>query len=146
MISSKKTIRTTSIPKFRNIHSGFWKLQAQNSKIGLKLTNFYYSMTKNLPYKNFQGIQSMIFSKKTIRTTSKPKIRKIHSSIWKLQVKDSQNCRFWPKMALNGPNFAISEFSQHIEYDFLIEDHKNILHTKNQEYSEWSLEVIGQKL
>ena len=35
------------------------------------------------------------------------------------------------KMALNGLNFAISEFSQHIEYDFLKEDHKNNFHTKN---------------
>ena len=33
-------------------------------------------------------------------------------------------------MALNGPNFSISEFSQHIEYDFLKEDHKNNFHTK----------------
>ena len=38
---------------------------------------------------------------------------------------------FGQKMALNEPNFAISEFSQHIEYDFLKEDHKNIFHTKN---------------
>ena len=28
-------------------------------------------------------------------------------------------------------NFAISEFSRHIEYDFLKEDHKNNFHTKN---------------
>ena len=38
---------------------------------------------------------------------------------------------FGQKMALNGPKFAISEFSQHIEYDFLKEDHKNNFHTKN---------------
>ena len=39
---------------------------------------------------------------------------------------------FGQKMALlNGPNFAISEFSQHIEYDFLKEDHKNNFYTKN---------------
>ena len=68
---------------------------------------------------------------KNIRTTSIPKIRKIHSGVWKLEVKNSQNCQFWPKMALNGPNLAISEFSQHIEYDFLKEDHKNNFHTKN---------------
>ena len=51
--------------------------------------------------------------------------------IWKLEVKNSQNCPFWPKMALYGPNFAISEFSQHTEYDFLKEDHKNNFHTKH---------------
>ena len=33
-------------------------------------------------------------------------------------------------MALNGQNFVISESSQHIEYDFLKEDHKNNFHTK----------------
>ena len=38
---------------------------------------------------------------------------------------------FGQKMALNGPNFAISEFSQHIEYDILKEDHKNNFYTKN---------------
>ena len=37
-------------------------------------------------------------------------------------------------MALNGPNFAISEFSQHIEYDFLKEDHKNNFHTNKTQY------------
>ena len=26
----------------------------------------------------------------------RPKIRKIHSGVWKLQVKYSQNCKFWP--------------------------------------------------
>ena len=69
-------------------------------------------------------------------------------------------------MASNGQNFAISEFSQHIEYDFLKEDHKNSFHTnktqydwfpgksqnskkfhtKNQEDSQLCFEVIGQKL
>ena len=74
----------------RNIHSGVWKLQAQNSKIGLKWTKFRQSMAKNSP--------QQIFSKRTIRTTSIPKIRKIHSSIWKLQAKNLQNCQFWPKI------------------------------------------------
>ena len=41
---------------------------------------------------------------------------------------------FGQKMALiNGPNFAISESSQHIEYDFLKEDHKNNFHTKKED-------------
>ena len=107
-------------------------------------------MAKNQPYQNFPGIYSMIFSKRTIRTTYIPKIRKIHSSVWKLQVKNSQNCQFWPKnikiLVLNSRNFAISEFSRHREYDFLKEDHKNNFHTKNQEDSQRRLEVIGKKL
>ena len=59
------------------------------------------------------------------------KIRKIHSCVWKLYVKNSQNTQFLPKnsqiFALNGLNFDKSEFSRHIEYDFLKEDHKNNL-------------------
>ena len=35
-----------------------------------------------------------------------------------------------PKMALYDQNFAISEFSRHIEYGFLKENHKNKFHTK----------------
>ena len=38
------------------------------------------------------------------------------------------------KMALNGQNFAISEFYQHIEYNFLKEDHKNNFHTNKTQY------------
>ena len=30
-----------------------------------------------------------------------------------------------------GQKFAISEFSRHLDYDFLKEDHKNNFHTKN---------------
>ena len=51
------------------------------------------------------------------------------------EPKNSQNCQFWQRndqiLALNGQNFAISEFSRHIEYDFFKEDHKNNFHTKN---------------
>ena len=32
---------------------------------------------------------------------------------------------------LNGQSYAKSEFSRHIEYDFLKENHKNNFHTKN---------------
>ena len=34
----------------------------------------------------FPVLSSMIFSKKTIRTTSIPEIRKIHSDVWKFKV------------------------------------------------------------
>ena len=33
----------------------------------------HYRMAKNLPYQDFPGIQGMIFSRKTIRTTYIPK-------------------------------------------------------------------------
>ena len=91
MTFSKKTIRTTSIPYIRKIHSHVWKLEAQNSKIGLKWTKFCYSMAKNSHYQKFPDIQSMIFSKRTTKTTSKPKIRKIHRGVWKLMVKQARN-------------------------------------------------------
>ena len=85
-----------------------------------------------------------------IQRSSIRKIRKIHSCVRKLQVKNSQNSQFWPKndqiFNLNGQNFPISEFSRHIDYDFLKEDHKNNFHTKNQEDSQQGLEIIGKKL
>ena len=37
----------------------------------------------------------------------------------------------WPNFGLNAQNFAISELSWRIEYDFLKEDQKNYFHTKN---------------
>ena len=81
----------------------------------------------------------MIFSR-TIRTTSIPKIRKIHSDIWKLTAKNLPNVNFGQK---------ISEFSWHIHYDFLKEDHKGSFHTKNwyENYENFyrRLEDIGQK-
>ena len=106
-------------------------------------------MDKISPYQNFHRIQSMIFSKRTITTTSIPKIRKIHSGVWKLKAKNLQNCQFWPIngqiLVLNGQSFFISQFSWHIEYDFLKVDHKNNFHTKHQEDSQGRLEVKGQK-
>ena len=99
----KRTIRTTSIPKIRKIHSGVWKLYAQNSKIGLKWTKLCYSMAKNSPYQNFPGIQSMIFSKRNIRTFDPQNVKK-----W------SKFGHFWPKQPLLSvfhlylPNAAIN--------------------------------------
>ena len=45
----------------------------------------------------------------------------------------------------NGQILAISEFSRHIHYDFLKEDHKGSFHTKNYENLYRRLEDIGQK-
>ena len=73
----------------------------------------------------------MIFSKKTTGTTSIPKIGNIHSGVWKLYVKNSQNCQFCPK---NGQILNIFEFPRHVEYDFFKEDHKNNFHTNKKQY------------
>ena len=48
-------------------------------------------------------------------------------------------------LATNGQIFAISEFSRHIHYDFLKEDHKVSFYTKNYENLQRRLEDIGQK-
>ena len=84
-----------------------------------------------------------------IQRSSIPKIKKIHSCVWQLQVKNSQNCQFWPKngqiLATNGQILAISEFSRQIHYDFLKEDHKGSFHIKNYENLQLRLEDIGQK-
>ena len=91
----------------------------------------------------------MFFSKRTIRTASIPKIRKIRSGVWMLKAKNLQNCQFWPKngqiLATKGRILAISEFSRHIHYDFLKEDHKGSFHIKNYEILQRRLEDIGQK-
>ena len=44
--------------------------------------------------------------------------------IWSFLAKKGQI------FVVNGKNFAKSEFSRHIEYDFLKEDHKNNFHSK----------------
>ena len=48
-------------------------------------------------------------------------------------------------MATDGQILAISEYSRHIHYDFLEEDHKGNFHTKNYENLWRRLEYIGQK-
>ena len=99
MIFSKRTIRTTSIPKIRKIHNGIWKLQAQNFKIGVKWIKCRYSMTKNSPYQNFPGIYTIIFSKKTTRVVSIPKIMKVYSAFERYRPKTLKNGYFGQKMA-----------------------------------------------
>ena len=95
--------------KIRKIHSGVWKLLVKNSQ------NCQF-WPKNgqilvLNGKNFaiSDIYRMIFLKKVIIITSIPKIRKIHSGVWKFKAENPQNCQFWPKMAKfwhKWPNFG----------------------------------------
>ena len=51
--------------------------------------------------------------------------------------KKLQNCQFWQKngqiLATNGQVLVILEFSRHIHYDFLKEEHKGSFHTTNYE-------------
>ena len=90
-------------------------------------------MAKNSPYQNFHGIYSMIGSPERVKIpwSSIQKIRKIHSCVWKFigqkLSKQSILAKNGQILVLNGQNFAISEFSRHIEYDFLKVDYKNNL-------------------
>ena len=105
----EKHIRTTFIPKIGRFHSRIQKFSAKNlpkCQFWSKMANFQPQMTKFWPFQNFPGIQSMIFFKKTICTTFIPKIRRFHSSVWKLQVKNFQKCHFWPKMTKFWPQMA----------------------------------------
>ena len=91
----------------------------------------------------------MIFSKRSIRTTSIPKIWKIRSSIWKLKAIKRQNCQFWPKngqiLATNSQILVISGFSQLRHYGFLKKDHNDSFHTKKYKNLYRRLEDICQK-
>ena len=68
----------------------------------------------------------MIFSKKTIRTTSIPKIRKIHVSIWELIDKNIQKWLIWPK---NGQNFTIvgQNEGQKITKTIFFSNHQSVM-------------------
>ena len=51
---------------------------------GQKMSKFWPQMAKFWPSQNFPGIYTMIFSKKTTRVVSIPKIMKIYSGVWKI--------------------------------------------------------------
>ena len=128
------------------IYSLVWKIQAKKTKngnFGQKMAKFWPKTPKFWPYQN------MIFSKKTTGIVSISKIMKIYSDVWKIQTKKTKKWQFRPKngqiLAQNGQIFAISEFSRHIEYDFLKEHHKTCFHIKNYENLQRLLEDIGQK-
>ena len=76
MIFSKRTIRTTSIPKIGRFIAAFGRKVKT-----LKTVNFGQKMAKFWPSQNFPGIYTMIFSKKTTRVVSIPKNMKIFSGV-----------------------------------------------------------------
>ena len=87
MIFSKKTTRVVSILKIMKVHSGVWKILAKNTQKWLfwpEMAKFWPQMAKFWPPQNFPGIYTMIFSKKTTRVVSIPKIMKIYSGVWKI--------------------------------------------------------------
>ena len=62
-----------------------------------KFAIFYLKMAKILPSQNFPGIQSMIFSKKTIRTTSIPKLGRFTAAFGSYRPKTLKNDYFGQK-------------------------------------------------
>ena len=69
-----------------------------------------------------------------IQRSSYQKLGRFITMFGSYRPKTLKTCQYWPKngqiLVLNGQNSAISEFSRHIENDFLKEDHKNNFHTK----------------
>ena len=70
------------------------------------MAKFWPQMAKLWTSQNFPGINTMIFSKKTTRVVSIPKIMKIYSGVWKILAKNTQKWLFWPKMAKFWPFFG----------------------------------------
>ena len=105
MIFSKKTIRTTSIPKIRKIHSGVWSYRPKTLKMAIFCQN-----------RIFLAYTVWFFSKKTTRTTSIPTSTPsdgpplrfktiILIQITKINLKKHQRFeRKWPK---NSPNLYL---------------------------------------
>ena len=146
MIFWKRTIRTTSIPKIRKIHSGVWKLSEKNShncqfwpKNGLKWTKFRHIKispahrvlfskrwsSEQLPYQKQDPV--WLVPPKESKFKEVKKGRKICNYFWKIEAKNSQKGR---NLVENGQILNIFEFPRHAEYDFFKEDHKNNFHTK----------------
>ena len=74
-------------------------------------------------------MQNIIFQRKLYEQLPYQKLGRFIVAFGGYRSKTLKTVNFGQKMALNGPNFATSEFSQHIEYDFLKEGHKNNFHT-----------------
>ena len=96
------------VPKLKEVTVGK-NFQAKNSKncqFWPKRGQLWTKMANFWPSQNLPGIQSIIFSKKNIKTTLIPKIRKFYRSVWKLQAKLFQNSQLWSKMAKFWPQMA----------------------------------------
>ena len=109
-IGSFRSLKTSGEPKIKKIHRCIWKLQVKNSqncqfwpKNGLKFTKFRHIRIFPAYRVSFSVVtrHSMIGSPERveIQRSSIPKIRKIHSCVWKLYFKNSQNSQFLTKMA-----------------------------------------------
>ena len=98
------------ISTFHNSHvqqpslAAFGRYRPERLKIfnfGQKIAKFLTKSDKFWPSQNFPGIQNTIFSKNTIILVSMPKIMKICSGVWKIQVKMAQKCKCWPFFLLH---------------------------------------------
>ena len=135
--------------KITKIHSCVWKLyvkNSQNSQFLPKNGQFFVLNGQSFAKSEFSRHIKYDFLKEDHKNNFHTINQEDSAAFGSYRSRTLKTVNFGQKNALNGPNFAISEFSQHIEYDFLKEDHKNNFHTKNQEDSQLRLEVIGQKL
>ena len=74
----------------------------------------------------------MILQKKLYEQLPYQKLGILIVSFGSYRPKTLKTSKFDQKMALNGPKYAIPEFSWHIEHDFLKEAHKNNFYTKQE--------------
>ena len=138
MIFSKRTVRTTSIPKIKKIHSNVWKLQVKNSQncqFWQRNDQILASNGQKFAISDFSWHTKYDFLKEDHKNNFHTKNQE--ESQRRLEVGQKlSNSQFWPETGqifiLNCQNFAKSEFSSHIQYDFLKENQKNNFHTKNQ--------------
>ena len=129
-------IQRSSIPKIRKIHiDGFGNCRSKTLKtvnFGQKTGQIFVLNGQNFAISEFSRHIEYDFLKENHKNNSHTKNQEdSQRGFGSYRSKTLKSVNFGQKMALNGPNFAISEFSQHIEYDFLKEDHKNNFHTKN---------------
>ena len=105
-------------------------------------------MAKFQPFQNFRGMQSMIFSKKTIRTTSKLELGRFIAVFRSQRPKTLKTVNFVPKIAefraLMSKFWPSQNFHYNIQYNFLKEDHKGSFHFKSYENLQQHFEEKGQ--
>ena len=142
----KEEHKTNFHTKIRKFYSSVWKLKArnlQNCQFWPKMAKFWPQMTKFWPSQNFPGIYPMIFSKKTTRVVSIPKIMKIYSGVWKIQAKTLKNGYFgqkWPYFDHFWPFWGSINFSAEKIFGGHLSHMDTQLHAQNQK----RITVFGQ--
>ena len=127
-------IQRSSVQKLGRFTAVFGCLCQKLSKQSIfakKWPNFRLKWPKFRQIRIFQAYRVWFHQRRPQEQLPYHKLRRFIAAFGSYRSRTLKTVNLGQKMALNGPNFAISEFSQHKEYDFLKEDHKNNFHTKN---------------